>query len=131
VTAPESLQLMGEELARRRGLVQAMRDGTRADRHNANKWEPLYRWFRDELGVGTGAGGGPVIGKVITETKQIGNRIDEMAKTDPRYAVISLLPGVTSDKVLSTMRKRASLPSLRCVLFLDDLTPSRLVVFDD
>lgn len=120
-----------QDQKRRQGLIAMVREGREADRQNANKWGPLYKWFRDELGVGDGRNGGDVIGKVITETKQIGNRIDEMAKSDPKYAVISLEPGVTSERVLRAMRRRTNLGSLRCVLFLDQLTPSVFVVFDE
>jgi hypothetical protein len=115
----------------RDALLAKVQQGLDADRQNGAKWDPLYQWFHDALGVGSGARGGDVVAKVITEPKQIGNRIDEMAKSNPRYAVISLTDIVTADAVLRFMRQRASLGSLRCILFLQGTEPHRFIVFDD
>lgn len=115
----------------RDGIIDAVRHGIGASRNDASKWDPLYRFFADELGVGDGQKGGPVIGKLVTEQKQIGNRCDEMAKSNPVYAVISVLGDVTPDHMLNAMRKRGRLPSLKAALFLREATPVRLVIFDE
>ena len=117
--------------ARRQALLQAIQAGLEAPRNNSRKWDKLYEWFASELKVGEAQGGGETIGKVITAKKQIGNRLDEMAKSDPRYAVIALLEGVDSDSVLAAMRKRGRLPALEFVFFLNGTMPGRLVVFGD
>jgi hypothetical protein len=114
----------------REGIIATVRHGLEASRNDASKWDPLYRWFADELGIGDGQRGGPVIGKLVTEQRQIGNRCDEMAKSTPEYAVISVLGDVTPEHMLSAMRKRGRLPSLRAALFLRETTPVRLVIFD-
>ena len=114
----------------REGIIATVRHGLQASRNDASKWDPLYRWFADELGIGDGQRGGPVIGKLVTEQKQIGNRCDEMAKSTPEYAVISVLGDVTPEHMLNAMRKRGRLPSLKAALFLREATPVRLVIFD-
>jgi hypothetical protein len=94
----------------REGVLDAVRHGIEASRNDSSKWDPLYQWFAAALGVGDGQRGGPVIGKLVTEQRQIGNRCDEMAKSSPEYAVISVLGDVTPEHVLSAMRKRGRLP---------------------
>jgi hypothetical protein len=123
--AIDPLQLLRE------GLLAAVKHGLDASRNDSSKWDPLYRWFFEQLGVGDGQRGGPVIGKLVTEQKQIGNRCDEMAKSAPQYAVISVLGDVTPEHMLNAMRKRGRLPSLKSALFLRETTPIRFVVFDD
>jgi hypothetical protein len=120
----------GDPARLREGIIATVRHGLEASRNDASKWDPLYRWFADELGIGDGQRGGPVIGKLVTEQKQIGNRCDEMAKSTPEYAVISVLGDVTPEHMLNAMRKRGRLPSLRAALFLREATPVRLVIFD-
>ncbi|SEM09036.1 hypothetical protein SAMN04515665_1307 [Blastococcus sp. DSM 46786] len=128
---PDS-RLSAEEAARlRETLLEAVREGLGAPRNAANKWAPLYTWFASEFRTEENGRNRSVIGKVIVESKQIGNRVDEMAKWDPKYAIISCMDDVTPDKVLRAMRQRASLPSLRCILFLEEDRPSRIVRFDD
>jgi hypothetical protein len=120
----------GDPARLREGIIATVRHGLEASRNDASKWDPLYRWFADELGIGDGQRGGPVIGKLVTEQKQIGNRCDEMAKSTPEYAVISVLGDVTPEHMLNAMRKRGRLPSLKAALFLREATPVRLVIFD-
>lgn len=121
-----------DELQRlRQGLLAAVKHGVDASRNDSSKWDPLYQWFAEHLGMGNGQRGGPVIGKLVTEQKQIGNRCDEMAKSAPEYAVISVLGDVTAEHMLSAMRKRGRLPSLKAALFLQETTPVRFVIFDD
>jgi hypothetical protein len=115
----------------RNGVLAVVKHGIDASRNDSSKWDPLYKWFADELGVGDGQKGGPVIGKLVTEQKQIGNRCDEMAKSNPVYAVISVLGDVTPEHMLNAMRKRGRLPSLKAALFLREATPVRLVIFDE
>lgn len=114
----------------RQGLLAAVKHGVEASRNDSSKWEPLYQWFADQLGIGNGQRGGPVIGKLVTEQKQIGNRCDEMAKSAPQYAVISVLGDVTPEHMLNAMRKRGRLPSLKAALFLQETKPVRFVIFD-
>jgi hypothetical protein len=120
----------GDPARLREGIIATVRHGLEASRNDASKWDPLYRWFADELGIGDGQRGGPVIGKLVTEQRQIGNRCDEMAKSTPEYAVISVLGDVTPEHMLNAMRKRGRLPSLKAALFLREATPVRLVIFD-
>jgi hypothetical protein len=54
-----------------------------------------------------------------------------MAKSNPVYAVISVLGDVTPEHMLNAMRKRGRLPSLKAALFLREDTPVRLVIFDE
>jgi hypothetical protein len=54
-----------------------------------------------------------------------------MAKSNPVYAVISVLGDVTPEHMLNAMRKRGRLPSLKAALFLREATPDRLVIFDE
>ncbi|MDT5153388.1 MAG: hypothetical protein QOI01_5121 [Mycobacterium sp.] len=122
---PDDLQRLRE------GVLDAVMHGIEASRNDSSKWDPLYQWFAVELGVGDGQKGGAVIGKLVTEQRQIGNRCDEMAKSSPEYAVISVLGDVTPEHVLSAMRKRGRLPSLKAALFLRESTPDRLVIFDE
>lgn len=115
----------------REGILAAVKHGVEASRNDSSKWEPLYQWFSEQLGIGNGQRGGPVIGKLVTEQRQIGNRCDEMAKSAPEYAVISVLGDVTPEHMLSAMRKRGRLPSLKAALFLQETTPVRFVIFDE
>jgi hypothetical protein len=110
-------------------LLEAIQAGVTAQRQNANKWEPLYRWFEDVFGIQGGTSGG-VIGKVITESKQIQNRADEMVNKNPKYAVISVLGDVDPDNVLRVIRTR-NFPALKFILFLRELSPDKLVIFDE
>lgn len=115
--------------ARRREFLGALRAGIEAPRNASNKWDELYGWFGRYANLPEGTDSG-VIGKVITERKQIGNRADEMVRHDPKYMVISLLGDVEPAAVLRAIGARR-FPSLRCVLFLRETLPISLVVFGD
>jgi hypothetical protein len=115
----------------RGGIVEAVKHAIDAKRNDASKWDPLYQWFANELGVGDGKRSGQIIGKLVTEQKQIGNRCDEMARYSPEYAVISVLGDVTPGQMLHAMQQRGRLPSLKAALFFNGTTPDRLVVFDE
>lgn len=78
----------------RQQVIAAVDSAVKADRQNAAKWSPLYAVFKNELGVPPGDGG--VAAKLITQEKQVSNRIrKELSDQRPRYIVLSILDDVT------------------------------------
>ena len=110
-------------------FIGHVRSGINAPRNNSAKWNPLYKWFRDELGIGDGKVG-TVVAKVIVDPRQVGNRVDEMAGKFPNYAVISVIGEVTIEKTLLRIFEQPALASLKAVLFLQNDVPDRVVVFE-
>lgn len=105
--------------------VQAAID---APRQSAAKWSDLYEWFKDELGV-SGGRGGDAGAKLLTEDKQLSNRIrKELADLNPRYIVLSLLDDVSLDSTLGFL-KDAHLPRARSALILEGTTPLELQIY--
>ncbi len=103
-------------MSTREALDKAIARAAEANPNNNVKWNPAYNAFAEHLGVQTG-----VVGKLLTEERQLGNRIREMAVANPRYIVLSTVVGGRNDVSLSKLKKElseATLPAARCALIV-------------
>lgn len=107
--------------------VQAAVD---ADRQNSAKWKPLYRWYAKAFAAQK-ANPDDITGKLLTEDKQLSNRISkELAADNPRYVVFARLPEVDAAKVREELLTLAALPRAAWTLLCDGSNPVRLLVHD-
>ncbi|HSR94638.1 MAG TPA: AAA family ATPase [Solirubrobacterales bacterium] len=103
-------------------------------RNDRSKWDPTYQLFEEQLGVRSG-----VIGKLLTQEKQLGNRIvKEMSEVNPRYVILSIVVDPDEEVRLSRVQEtlaKAKLPAARCALIVEydvgdhTVTPVELQVF--
>ena len=118
----------------REALDQAIAHAGEVSRNDRSKWDLTYEAFAEHLGVETG-----VVGKLLTQEKQLGNRIvKEMSEVNPRYVVLSYVAGgeteVRPERVTATLDK-AKLPAARCALIVEydegagAVSPRELQVF--
>lgn len=116
-------------MSAREDLDHAIAHAVEVPRNDNTKWNQTYRVFAERLDAEAG-----VAGKLLTEDRQLGNRIlNEMG--DPRYVVLCVL----SERVsLSKVREKlasAKLPSVRCTLIVEydeqdrAITPLELQVY--
>lgn len=118
----------------RGNLDEAIRHAGSVARNDRSKWDAAYEVFADELGVTTG-----VIGKLLTQEKQLGNRIvKEMSEVNPRYIILSIVAGGDDEVRLSRVQEtltKAKLPAARCTLIVEynentgKVTPLELQVY--
>jgi hypothetical protein len=113
----------------RAALENAIQEMLDAHRNNNKKWEPVYGWFRDRFGV-EGGRGGSVAGKLLTEAKQVPNRIrKELPEMTPEYIILTLLPEVSLDDAIEKLRQ-AYLPKAKLALIFENTTIKKVLVFD-
>lgn len=109
------------------GLIAAVDAAISANRANAAKWDSLYEWFQHEFGLGLGN----VVGKLLTENKQLSNRIKkELPQKEPKYIVLC---AIGDDFGLADVERHlagANLPHANCVLLLQANTPKMLIVYE-
>lgn len=109
-------------------LKTAIRHAIDADRQNSAKWNPLYDWFSRNLGIEKGE----VAAKLLTENKQLSNRIKkELTQKEPRYAVLTMLDADFDESDVLRHLRDAVLPRTRSVLITLAGSPRRLIVFEE
>jgi MoxR-like ATPase len=85
----------------------------------------MYEWFEDRFGLK----GGTVGGKLLTEDRQLSNRIEkELARLDPEYIVLCALSVVNLEAVRRHL-KSARLPKAKAALILQEQTPVEFQVY--
>lgn len=113
--------------ADRADLLSEVQKAIDADRQNAQKWKPLYEWFEGRFPGAVNRG--DVAGKLLTDDRQRGNRLAELARQrTPRYVVWTNLPDVDIDLVRRDLPD-VDLPDLRAALILEETTPVELRFF--
>lgn len=105
---------------------QSLSMGIDANRQNSAKWQPLYDLFEREFGLT----GREVTAKLLTEYKQISNRIrKELAEYDPKYVVLASLYADFDEDVVLRNLTLANLPAIKCAVLCDGKKPALLVVY--
>lgn len=108
----------------RADLLAEVQKAIDADRQNSQKWKPLYEWFSQRFA--TAVHRGDVAGKLLTEDKQLSNRLEkELPQLDPKYIVLTALQTVDLDAVRRHLRQ-ADLPEAHAALILQGQTPIEL-----
>ena len=108
----------------RTDLLAGVQKAIDAERQNSQKWKPLYDWFSDRFGSAVGRG--DVAGKLLTEDKQLSNRLEkELPQLNPKYIVLTALQGVDLDAVRRHLAQ-AVLPQARMALILQGQAPVEL-----
>lgn len=108
------------------GLRTAVQYAIDANRALATKWRPLYEWFRSEFGLEAGS----VAGKLLTESKQLSNRIKkELPQNEPRYVVLCAIGDDFDVGDVERHLAGANLPRANCVLIFEDADPTKLIVY--
>jgi hypothetical protein len=104
----------------RADLLAQVQKAIDAERNNNQKWRPLYEWFEDRFPGAINRG--DVAGKLLTEDRQRGNRMAELARSDPNYVVFTTLHGVDLDAVRRDLAQ-TDLPNARATLIIEEQTP--------
>jgi hypothetical protein len=108
----------------RADLLAEVQKAIDADRQNSQKWKPLYEWFSQRFS--TAVKRGDVAGKLLTEDKQLSNRLEkELPQLNPKYIVLTALKGVDLDAVRRHLRQ-ADLPEAHAALILQGQAPVEL-----
>ena len=109
----------------------AIREGIGAHRHNARKWDPIYRWFSHHFNVTGGGPGTEVAAKLLTQAKQLDNRIQkELAQYNPKYVLLVRLPEIDEQVVINKLNQ-ANLPRAQCAMILEADRPTNLIVYEE
>jgi hypothetical protein len=118
---------MTNHTADREAFLEQVQAAIDADRQNARKWQPLYDWFESRFGV-RGGRGQEVGAKLLTEDKQLSNRIrKELGEFNSIYVVLSALQGVSIDDAIRFLQD-TNLPRLKCVVILRATQPADFLV---
>lgn len=107
----------------RAGLLASVQKAIDAERNNNQKWRPLYEWLENRFPGAIRRG--DVAGKLLTEDRQRGNRMAELARSDPKYVVFTTLTNVDLDAVRRDLAT-TDLPHARATLVLEQQTPVEL-----
>lgn len=108
------------------GLRAAVQYAIDANRALATKWRPLYEWFQGEFGLEVGA----VAGKLLTENKQLSNRIKkELPQNEPRYVVLCAIGDDFDRDDVERHLAGANLPRANSVLIFEGADPKKLIVY--
>lgn len=101
-------------------LLNAVQEAIDAERNNNQKWRPLYEWLEERFPGAVRRG--DAAGKLLTEDRQRGNRMAELARSDPKYVVFTTLQKVDIDAVRRDLAT-TDLPHARATLILEEQTP--------
>ncbi len=113
------------------GFRSVVREGINANRNNAQKWGPLYEWFSRHLNVIGGGPGTEVAAKLLTQAKQLDNRIQkELAQYNPKYVLLVCLPEIDEQVVIKKL-SQANLPRAQCAMILEVDRPTNLIVYEE
>jgi hypothetical protein len=110
------------------GLLKAAIAAINADRQSAAKWDPLYSWFEQRLGVDRK----DAAGKLLTENKQLSNRIKkELPQKNPRYVVLCAIGTDFDTEDVMRHLSEANLPNARCAVLLENTKPVRFIIYEN